>query len=178
VNDPRKNFPLLVEALRLARQGGARAELTVVGPQGGGWPERLAREGLGRAVGFAGKVTLAELAAAYRASDLLVVSSRQEGFGIVVAEALHAALPVACTRCGGPEAIVRRSGAGVLVEQTAAALAAAIRALDSDRPRLAAMRARASRFAADALSFDRFAEQVAALTAELRARTRGRAAAR
>ncbi|WP_209388373.1 glycosyltransferase family 4 protein [Rhodohalobacter sp. SW132] len=42
----------------------------------------------------------------YRASDLLVSSSRKEGFGLVVAEALACGIPVVATRSGGPEEIV------------------------------------------------------------------------
>jgi glycosyltransferase involved in cell wall biosynthesis len=49
-----------------------------------------------------------------RASDLLVLPSIREGFGLVVAEALACGCPVVATKSGGPESIVGE-GLGVLV---------------------------------------------------------------
>lgn len=47
-------------------------------------------------------------------TDVMVVSSHYETFGVVAAEALMAGTPVVATRCGGPECIVEE-GDGVLV---------------------------------------------------------------
>ena len=49
-----------------------------------------------------------------QASDLLVLPSINEGFGIVAAEALACGIPVVATKSGGPEDIVK-DGLGVLV---------------------------------------------------------------
>jgi glycosyltransferase involved in cell wall biosynthesis len=65
-----------------------------------------------RASGFGGRVALtgpllgADLGAAYRGADLLVLSSRVETYGMVVTEALARGLPVLATGTGGvPEAL-------------------------------------------------------------------------
>jgi glycosyltransferase involved in cell wall biosynthesis len=51
-----------------------------------------------------------------RTASLCVVPARQEGFGLVVAEALAAGVPVVATRSGGPEELIERSGGGVLLD--------------------------------------------------------------
>jgi glycosyltransferase involved in cell wall biosynthesis len=125
VDDPRKNFALLRDALRKLRQERVAVRLTVIGPYNDEWFGSL---GLGGddAITFLGKVSHSALPVELLRHHALVVSSRQEGFGIVVSEAMHAGLPVVATRCGGPEQVVRESGAGILVDHTAHALAVAI----------------------------------------------------
>jgi len=84
-----------------------------------------------------GVVSVDELAVAYLTHDLLVVPSRQEGFGIVVAEALHAGLPVVATACGGPETVITASKAGVVAGDSPDTLADGIRYMLADPHRLA-----------------------------------------
>jgi glycosyltransferase involved in cell wall biosynthesis len=169
--DPRKNFELLLAALARLRGAGIATSLTVVGPCTSDWQRRAARDARAP-VTFLGRVDTGALAAAYLSHDLLVVPSRQEGFGIVVAEALHAGMPVVSTRCGGPEATVRESGAGLLADHTPAAFADAVAALLSDASRRAAMGRSAARYASTELSFQRFAARVAGATDELARRAR------
>ena len=47
-----------------------------------------------------------------RGAALFVLPSRQEGFGIVVAEALASGVPAVITPSGGPEELIRASGGG------------------------------------------------------------------
>ena len=49
------------------------------------------------------------------ASDVLVVSSERESFGLTVIEALAVETPVVSTRCGGPEEILEDGITGLLV---------------------------------------------------------------
>lgn len=55
-----------------------------------------------------------QLAAAYAAAHVLLLTSDQEGFGIVVAEALLNGVCVATTPSGGPEHLVDASNGGVV----------------------------------------------------------------
>jgi glycosyltransferase involved in cell wall biosynthesis len=78
-----------------------------------------------------------------RGAALFVLPSRQEGFGIVVAEALASGVPAVVTPSGGPEELIRASGGGeVLAGFEADELAQRVEALLSDQDRLVAMRRR------------------------------------
>jgi glycosyltransferase involved in cell wall biosynthesis len=49
------------------------------------------------------------------ATDVLVISSEQESFGLTAIEALAMETPVVATRCGGPEEVVTDGATGLLV---------------------------------------------------------------
>jgi glycosyltransferase involved in cell wall biosynthesis len=89
-------------------------------------------DGIGDRVSFCGPRSGAALDVAYRAADVLVLASRAETYGMVVAEAVARALPVIAPRVGGvPEALGRTADGslpGLLVSPgDATALAAALR---------------------------------------------------
>ena len=79
-------------------------------------------------VEFVGPLTGADLDHAYRTSDLLVLPSRGETYGMVVAEALAHAVPVLVSDVGGVREAIGDTGAGLLVPpDDPRALAAALR---------------------------------------------------
>jgi len=63
-----------------------------------------------------------DVAAELRKAAVFMLPSRQEGFGIVAAEAMACGLPVVTTPSGGPEELVRDSGAGVVTKDLATAI--------------------------------------------------------
>lgn len=90
-------------------------------------------------VRFLGALSGEPLARAYAGADLFVFPSRTDTFGLVLVEALASGLPVAAYPVPGPLDVVGDSGAGVLDEDLARAVALALRI-----PRAAAIdRARA-----------------------------------
>lgn len=108
-------------------------------------------DGLGERVQFPGPRTGAELDRSYADADVMVLASRAETYGMVVAEALARGLPVIATDVGGlTEAMGREAelGPGLLVPvDDAQALAAALRSWLGDarlrsRLRMAAMQRR------------------------------------
>ncbi len=126
-DDPRKNVSLLLDALPLLP--GVRA-LLVGAPPNGTLPDRVEATG-----------PVPDVAVELRRASLFVLPSHQEGFGLVVAEALAAGLPVVTTPCGGPEALVAESGGGVVLpEASPEALAEAVQRLLGDPERMARMR--------------------------------------
>ena len=126
-DDTRKNVRLLFEALAFL----PTARLLLVGsPPREPLPERVDATGV-----------VAAVAPHLREASLFVLPSHQEGFGIAVAEALAAGLPVVTTPCGGPEALVRESGGGIVLSSFAPQeLASTIRELLADRERLEQLR--------------------------------------
>jgi glycosyltransferase involved in cell wall biosynthesis len=95
--------------------------------------------GLGERIFFPGARTGAALHRSYAAADLVVLPSRAETYGMVIAEALARGLPVIAADVGGtPEALGHGTGAqrpGMLVApESPTALAAALRAWLSDAP--------------------------------------------
>lgn len=93
---------------------------------------RAAELGLGHAVRFAGHVSRGCLVDLLRASDGVVVPSRNEPFGIIVLEAWAAGKPVVVTRRGGPDEFVRDGVTGIKVTDSPASIAAGVRRLLSD----------------------------------------------
>jgi glycosyltransferase involved in cell wall biosynthesis len=117
---PNKSIELAVAALAIARaHHDPDATLQVVGrPVVPSYTEALHRcideMGLHGAVHFAGALGDDELVAAMAAADVLVVTSRHEGFGVPVLEAMSVGLPVVAAHAGALPEVV--GDAGLLVD--------------------------------------------------------------
>lgn len=105
----------------------------------------IAAHGLDQRVSLAGELSADDLAAAYDGADLVVSSSRYEGFGMALAEALARGLPIVAAD-GGAVGSWLPADAAVLVEPGSVdALAAALRDVLGDPGRLATLQAGARR---------------------------------
>lgn len=111
-----KGFDLLIDACAMLAERGVAFHLTIHG-EGPLEADLRARIGAAR---LDAHVTLAghadPLIAALATADLFVLSSRREGFGNVVIEAMAAGTPVLATRSGGPQTIIEHGRNGFLVE--------------------------------------------------------------
>jgi glycosyltransferase involved in cell wall biosynthesis len=111
VLDPRKNFDATVRALGIS--AGLRDRgLDVVSPEPA-LPSRFSA--YAEHIRWRGEVD--DVAALYRSAEVFVLTSRQEGLGIVVFEALASGTPVVATRCGGPDRWLAESGGGFVVDE-------------------------------------------------------------
>jgi glycosyltransferase involved in cell wall biosynthesis len=88
---PRKNLPVLLEALRRLRREGRDLSLVVAGRQG--WTDSLPVGDLAPHVRLVGLVPDAELAALYAGAACFAMASLHEGFGLPLAEAMAAGVP-------------------------------------------------------------------------------------
>jgi len=99
---------------------------------------------------FMGALSGEALARAYAGADLFVFPSRTDTFGLVLVEAMASGLPVAAYPVAGPLDVVGDSGAGVLDDDLAVAIVAALRI-----PRAAALtQAQGFSWAAAATQFE------------------------
>lgn len=156
-DDPRKNAQLLLKAWPAVRTRIPEARLWLVGRRPAGMlPEGAQASG-----------EVESVAAELRGGSLFVLPSRQEGFGVVVAEALSSGLPAVVTPCGGPEDLVRRSGAGtVLTDFEPGTLADGVVAALENRELLAAQRALGRSYIDVHHSRESFRAELAAVLAE------------
>lgn len=117
-----KGVDVLLRALRLLADRGRTLDLLIAGESFYATYRRdevevqqMVRDlQLEKHVHFVGPKSPSEVADLMRESALLVLPSRAESFGLVLAEALACGTPVVATRCGGPEDIVD-TRVGVLV---------------------------------------------------------------
>jgi L-malate glycosyltransferase len=169
---PNKGIEFAVMALLVTRQHHDQAAtLRVVGrPVVPPYTTALRRfvdeMGLHDAVTFAGTLSDAGLAAAMEESDVLVMASQHEGFGVPAIEAMAHRLPVVANRAGAlPETV---GDAGLLVDTTDPwALARAISRVLGDRALRASLSAAATH-RVTALGLPDAGERAADLVAGLR----------
>lgn len=99
--------------------------------------EKLARElRVESCVEFCGEVTGSRLHTLYAETDVFVLPSPKEGFGIVFLEAMSYGLPVVAARAGGTLDVVQDGATGLLLPpENPAALAEALKGLLADASR-------------------------------------------
>jgi glycosyltransferase involved in cell wall biosynthesis len=108
-DDARKNVTLLFEAYAALRQRTPNAPRLVLAGKTAPPPTVWARV---RELGIADQVEMQQgvpyeaLVKLYQNAALYVLSSDEEGLGIVLLEAMSCATPVVATQCGGPDSVV------------------------------------------------------------------------
>lgn len=163
-----KNYPLLVESLRLLRRERPFIALIL----GEGELERSIREAIAGA-GLENDVFLCGFQTnpwKYMArADVFALTSRYEGFGNVLVEAMACGAPVVATSSPGTREIVECGRTGLLVDDHAAEpFARALADVLSDQPRRASM-SRAARAAAERFALPLVVERYEALFEQLAA---------
>lgn len=157
-NDPRKDVRMLFRAYGLLRRSVPGAPRLVLaglnGPTREDW-EFASSLKVAPYVEAQENVSPEELAGLYRGASMFVLSSTEEGLGIVIMEAMASGLPVVGTRCGGPETVVVEGETGHLTPVgDAPVLAAKMRELLSDAPLRRGMGEKARRVAEERFSLE------------------------
>jgi glycosyltransferase involved in cell wall biosynthesis len=164
LSDPRKNLALLLRAYAAARrQSTAVPPLVLVGhhpPTPVHW-RLVAQLGLESSVEYRGAVSREDLPETYRRASAFVLSSDEEGLGIVVLEAMASGLPVIATSCIGPTETVTDGAEGFLVPVgSVAPLADAIVRVSSDEALRRRLSSGARRRAVEEFSLEKAARRL------------------
>jgi glycosyltransferase involved in cell wall biosynthesis len=158
-----KDHATLLRAFALVRRDVPDARLAILGA---GPLEAVTRE-LAAELGVADSLTLpgrTEIRDWLARADVFVHTSRWEGFGIVLLEAMLASLPIVATRVSAVPEVVADGKTGILVEAgDAAAVATALQALLEEPERARALGAAGQERARQKFSVTRMAD----LTMEL-----------
>ncbi len=109
-----KGLKYLLEAFKIVKEKRGRVELLMLGGVTGTYWEREAAEiknltkelAIDESVKFLGKMPNEKIPQWMNLSDVLILPSLSEGFGVVLIEALSCGIPVISTKCGGPQDIV------------------------------------------------------------------------
>lgn len=165
---PKKGLEALLDALAMLPN---HVTLTIAGRGAAHYEQALKASvrdlGLAPRVRFLGRVDGAAKARALAEADLFVLPTRSENFGIVIAEALAAGVPVITTEAA-PWPELEPRGCGLRVGEEAADLAAAIREMDTRAPDTFAEMGRAGhRWMAEAFAEEAVGQRVARLYARL-----------
>jgi glycosyltransferase involved in cell wall biosynthesis len=167
---PKKGLPLLLDAVaELTRTGRADVELAVAGTGDPAYLRELEARtralGIASRVRFLGHLAGADKARALAEAELFVLPSYQENFGIAVAEAMAAGLPVVISDAVAIAPHV--AGAGLVAGRDAPSIAAALARLAADPAERARMGARAAQVARTHFSWERTARELWALYGEV-----------
>jgi glycosyltransferase involved in cell wall biosynthesis len=163
-----KQPTLFLDAAERLADADPRARFLVAG---GGEVEAAARAQIAER-GLADRVRMLgwqrDVAPVYAASDLVAVTSRNEGTPVALIEGMAAGVPGVCFDVGGVRDVIRAPDLGVLVApDDVASLADEIRRLLADEPRRAEMGTHARASAVERFGVDRLERDLAALYAEL-----------
>jgi D-inositol-3-phosphate glycosyltransferase len=148
LDDPRKNISLLLQAFNLLPSNLSHVQLITAGarPPPEYWL-KVKLMGLQERVRHVFQPEMKELIRLYQGATAFALPSVEEGFGLVVIEAMACGVPVVATYCGGPESIISDGIDGYLVPlEDAQAMAGALLSLCSngERNKLMGLEARAT----------------------------------
>lgn len=162
---PKKGVDLLIEAFAALSSSDPQLHLVIAGPDQVGMQAALQRRaielGIVDRLTWPGMLTGELKWGAFRAAELFCLPSHQENFGIVVAEALACALPVAIGEPVNISAEVAQAGAGLVHADTVAGTTEALRQwLQRTPPERASMGACAAQLFSERFDFASVARQL------------------
>ncbi|MBD3789217.1 MAG: glycosyltransferase [Campylobacterales bacterium] len=112
-----KNQEMLIHAFTNAFKGEEKIKLTIVGdgPEYNRLAALIDQLAMKKQITLFGRATREEVRGLFQRSNVFVLSSRYETFGVSIIEALASGLPVVATKCGGAQSIVDET-VGLLCE--------------------------------------------------------------
>ncbi|MCK9272040.1 glycosyltransferase family 4 protein [Candidatus Gracilibacteria bacterium] len=120
--DEFKGVDILIEAINkidknILDKKNVEVHLIGYGYEENKYKKLVKKHNLEKYIKFRGKIFGENIVKEYKSSDLFILPSRSEGFGIVILEAMVCKIPVISTKSGGPEDIIENGVNGFLVEK-------------------------------------------------------------
>jgi glycosyltransferase involved in cell wall biosynthesis len=115
---PRKNYLTLLEVLKKLASDKIKLILIGDGPEREKLRRKAASLGILSQVSFRGEVSEEEKYRLLSLSDVFILLSFHEGFGLIFLEAMRVGLPIIATREGGPRDFIKEGENGFLVSPT------------------------------------------------------------
>ena len=127
-----------LDYINLVKKLGDKADFRFVGDLPNSVRDLLTRDG--SAIQVLGRVPEHDLPAEYAWADLFVFPTIQDGYAVVIAQALASGLPVICTtNCAGRDVVVEGENGWVVPIRDVSALVRAVQTCDANRSMLADM---------------------------------------
>lgn len=113
---PIKRMDLIIQALHILIKKGFKADITIVGdgPERGNLQQMINALNLEHCVHLVGRKTRHEIVDILNDSDVYIMASSSETFGVAAAEALACGIPAIVTDCGGPRDFVTSTN-GIII---------------------------------------------------------------
>jgi glycosyltransferase involved in cell wall biosynthesis len=116
-SDPRKNVDMLLRVFNKIHKSMPKTKLYIVGKSpDANRIKQFSKLASFQNVVFTGQVSASDLESLYQRASLMLLTSYQEGFGIVGIEALLHGIPIIATNCGGPADYAINDLTGYLVD--------------------------------------------------------------
>jgi L-malate glycosyltransferase len=132
---PKKNQATLIRAFSRLYEEFQNVSLTVAGdgPEYANIRNAVRRSAAAPRIALVGRATRQQVRELMQRSDVFVLPSLAETFGVVVIEAMSCGLPVIATRSGGPETIVVNEDLGLLADTSEEGIYRAMKEMMSRR---------------------------------------------
>ncbi len=114
----RKGLGFLLETMKYLKHSKRFSfQLNVVGSGNANYYKKLSKKlNINKMVNFKGFLKEKDLEEIFNYSDIFILPSKIEGFGLVILEAINKGLPVICTNRGGMVEIVKDYNMGYIIE--------------------------------------------------------------
>ncbi len=117
--EKKKNQIHLIKAFVKAFKDNENVNLSILGdgPEYENLKKEIEINGMQKQITLYGFATRGEVLKELQSSNVFVLSSDYETFGVVLIEAMSCGLPIVATKCGGPESIINNEKLGLLVDK-------------------------------------------------------------